>query len=87
MQVAKVLVSLYESGNLAEEHKTTILSQRGAIAGMHADRLGQHTDESTPSDLGHADLTYHHDSHLIFEVREGVAVEEPDARKVETGRD
>jgi hypothetical protein len=83
MQVAKVLVSLYESGKLGEEHKATILSQRGAIAGMHADRLGQHTDESMPTESGHADLTYHHDQHIIFEVRESVAVKETDTHTVE----
>jgi FOG: HEAT repeat len=76
MQVAKVLVLLYESGKLGEKDKAAILGQRGTISGMHADRTGQHTDESSPGEFGHADLTYHHDQHLIFEVREGVAAKD-----------
>jgi HEAT repeat protein len=72
MQAAKVLVLLYESGKLGEADKAAILAQRGTISEMHADRTGQHTDESSSGEFGHADLTYHHDQHLIFEVREGV---------------
>jgi hypothetical protein len=76
MQVAKVLVLLYESGRLGDEDKAAILSQRGTISAMHADRTGQHTDESAPGEFDHADLTYHHDQHLIFEIRESVAAKD-----------
>ncbi|MGZ6266881.1 MAG: HEAT repeat domain-containing protein, partial [Candidatus Limnocylindrales bacterium] len=83
MQAAKVLISLYESGRLGEEQKAAILSQRGAIAGMHADRLGQHTDESMPTESGHADLSYHHDQHIIFAVGESIAPDGTDAHTAE----
>lgn len=73
MQVAKVLVLLYESGKLGEADKAAILGQRDTISAMHADRTDQHTDEGSSGDFDHADLTYHHDQHLVFEVREGVA--------------
>jgi HEAT repeat protein len=82
MQAAKVLVLLYESGKLGEEDKAAILGQRGTISEMHADRTGQHTDESSPGEFGHADLTYHHDQHLIFEVREAVAAKGVAAKAV-----
>ena len=76
MQVAKVLVLLYESGRLGDADKAAILGQRGTISAMHADRTGQHTDESAPGEFEHAHLTYHHDQHLIFEVRESVAAKD-----------
>ena len=67
MHAARALVALYESDKLGREQKATILSQRGAIAGVHADHRAAHTDESTPSDRGHADLTHHEDEPVSFQ--------------------